>query len=123
MFSVDFFTSNIASSGKVQVEFKNVNSPANTVTKWFYGETYGSAAISNQENFNFRIYPNPAVKELFISSANHELVNYQITDCNGRSILTGQMMDKIDISTLTSGIYFLTLTDKNAVSRKSFVVR
>jgi hypothetical protein len=122
-FSVDFFTSNNSGKGSVQVEFKNVNSPTNIVTKWFFAETFGSANSPINDKSNMRIYPNPAVDELFVKRDINIPVSYQITDLNGRTILYGHMIDKLDISQLTSGIYILTLTEDGGVSRDRFIVR
>jgi hypothetical protein len=122
-FSVDFFTSDISGNGRVQVEFKNVNSPANTVTKWFFAETFGSANSPINDKSSIHIYPNPARNELFVSRDNNNSISYQITYVNGRTISIGQMIDKLDISHLTSGIYILSLTEDGGVFRDKFIVR
>lgn len=43
-----------------------------------------------QENENlYMIYPNPAADKFFMSSANEEEINYNVTDLQGRVVLTG----------------------------------
>jgi hypothetical protein len=66
------------------------------------------------------IYPNPATTEIFIKSA-HLHYDYSLMDETGRVITTGVLKSKLNISSLTNGIYYLELRNRNTgavISRK-----
>ena len=73
----------------------------------------------------FNIHPNPAKKELFISSENEVLVNEVIIYSKlGQSILHETVItDKIDISTLEQGIYVIELVSENLRIRKKLIIQ
>ena len=56
------------------------------------------------------IFPNPSSAILNIEN-NTELAKYQIIDISGRIILENETINKIDISGIQSGIYWLKLKD------------
>lgn len=57
----------------------------------------------------FDIYPNPVSNHLFISGNTNTIINrMMITDLQGREVLSVKSADnKLDVSTLSDGIYFL----------------
>lgn len=82
-----------AMKGKVKVELKNEESP-------------------------YVFYPNPTSKSIFIvRKGANEVVNLQIVDIAGRSLITknnitlGYETTELNISTLKAGTYFLSITD------------
>ena len=54
------------------------------------------------------VYPNPATNELFVKGASKNF-DYTILDYSGRTVLEGQGSERIDISNLETGIYYLRL--------------
>lgn len=72
----------------------------------------------------FSVYPNPANNEITISNAENILLdNASITDINGRIVkkfkLTGISEEKINISELNNGIYFLKVeTSEGSLTKK-----
>ena len=76
----------------------------------------------------FTIYPNPSHDVLFVLS---ESINseYRITNIIGQTLMTGEIISdnqKIDVSSLSEGIYFITLTNKTpnyVVSTQKFVIK
>lgn len=64
-----------------------------------------TASITENSISSFKLYPNPANNDLKISS-DLSNIDYQILDLNGR-ILMEAKGDKIDISHLQSGQYFI----------------
>ena len=76
----------------------------------------------------FAIYPNPSHDVLFVLS---ESINseYRITNIIGQTLMTGEIISdnqKIDVSSLSEGIYFITLTNKTTnyvVSTQKFVIK
>lgn len=64
-------------------------------------------SIANQ----IRVYPNPATNFLFVDySVSIEDYEYVIFDITGKSILKGLFGQKINISDLESGLYFIQIT-------------
>lgn len=67
---------------------------------------------------NFLVYPNPAANYIIIGAKTNIESSYQITDTNGKLLLSGvtQVSVPIDIRSLQSGFYFLTVktTEGNA---------
>lgn len=70
------------------------------------------------------IYPNPAKNIIKIKNSYETLSNYHYIICNltGQSLLVGRAECQIDVSTLSSGIYFLELSnDKCSCKRKILI--
>ncbi|MCL2290991.1 MAG: T9SS type A sorting domain-containing protein [Bacteroidetes bacterium] len=65
---------------------------------------------------NITIHPNPTTGELTISSTGHQISDIEIFDVYGRKIsshhLSSSSHQKIDISHLNSGIYFIKVITK-----------
>ncbi|QAA82523.1 T9SS type A sorting domain-containing protein [Aequorivita sp. H23M31] len=84
--------------------------------KAFYGNF--PLAIGNYTQANFSVYPNPSQDKLFvISSKDLDVLKIQIFNWEGR-LLNGQTSFSgkqiaINVSDLSSGIYFLKLFDRN----------
>ncbi|UZO79809.1 T9SS type A sorting domain-containing protein [Aquimarina sp. ERC-38] len=64
------------------------------------------------ENKKLAIYPNPVAENLFIS--NSEMAIFSIYNISGQLILSAKTNDRINVESLTSGIYFLK-SDTGAV--------
>ncbi len=66
------------------------------------------------------IYPNPASNEVFIASKQFAIESIKVTDLSGKQIyVSGEMSQdnyRLDISALSSGVYFVTLN--NQVTKK-----
>lgn len=56
----------------------------------------------------FAIYPNPAKDELFVSGLKRQ-TEYSIYTSDGRLVKKGKTEKKIDVSTLSSGVYFIDI--------------
>ena len=82
----------------------------------------------NEAENGFAVYPNPSHDVLFVLS---ESINseYRITNIIGQTLMTGEIISdnqKIDVSSLSEGIYFITLTNKTTnydVSTQKFVIK
>ena len=74
-------------------------------------------SIANQ----ITIYPNPALDALFVTTpiSINEKWNYFIMDVTGKLILEGNLVDKIEISNLKSGLYFIQLKSKESNRSKT----
>jgi hypothetical protein len=67
-----------------------------------------------------KIYPNPAVNELYIKTNSIQLEQVIVYDVLGKVIINTKLnLDKIDVSTLTVGMYLLKIkTDQGKVVRR-----
>ncbi|WP_264522243.1 T9SS type A sorting domain-containing protein [Flavobacterium sp. N1994] len=68
-------------------------------------------ATTNFIKNNFSVYPNPATSFITIEAKTNVDANYEIIDINGKSLLKGtiQSLQPINIATLQSGFYFVTI--------------
>lgn len=69
-----------------------------------------------------KVYPNPASDELNIELQQKGEVKYMISDILGKGITNGELHDtlnKVDVSTLHSGVYILTLTKADGKGEES----
>lgn len=87
-------------------------------------EVGGELSVAENE-LDFKLYPNPADKELRLSS-DQEIKDYRIVDLQGRAVLNGRVgsgHDTIDISTLEPGSYYITLGFEKGSFTKKLIVR
>jgi len=92
----------------------------------------GFDAVSAQgldKDASFHIYPVPATDLLIVEIQNSDLDirEFNITDMNGRELISSSPINderfEIDITELSSGIYFLTLLSHNEAYTQKFVVK
>lgn len=113
---------NIATPGAFQ-ENPNSNN-FNTFLARFDPETVG---IENSDLSSFSVFPNPASSLLFIEvgeKANYP-INVALQTLTGQVIKTFNLNEKqgsIDVSALSSGIYFLSLEDQVQKTTKKIVI-
>jgi hypothetical protein len=77
---------------------------------------------------NFEVYPNPArgAFKIFLNDAEEHPVVIQVRDLQGRVVLQGssnQAVKEFDISRLTSGVYFVTVSNEYGAKTKRLVVQ
>ncbi|MCH3881321.1 MULTISPECIES: DUF7619 domain-containing protein [Tenacibaculum] len=68
--------------------------------------------ISDEVSLNFNVYPIPAKKNLFIKS-DTDIINVKIFNNLGQLVIEKTNKNKVDVSSLSSGIYFLKVEDIN----------
>ncbi len=88
-------------------------------TAMYYYTPGTSSEIPSISKENYLIYPNPAVNSLYISGLN-KLADVSIMDINGQMIYESQLQSNtVDVSSLRSGIYLISIKtmDGNSVSR------
>ena len=96
------------SSNNQHIDNINIYISQNTVT-----------SIVSEEEYNFKVFPKPANKYINVHFASDKLSNieFRIVNILGQSLLYSKLNNdeknpkfKLDISTLTNGIYFLQFT-------------
>ncbi len=86
--------------------------------------TTGGWGVSENESMNINVYPNPA--EGFVNVKAEGLRNVELIDVMGRIISRNESSETtttIDLSNLTSGIYFLRIMTENGVSLQRVEVK
>ncbi|HTA62161.1 MAG TPA: T9SS type A sorting domain-containing protein [Bacteroidia bacterium] len=92
-----------------------------------YKNNYANSTTSIKKNVNetnFNIYPNPAQNNFTIETNSNDKQNLKITDVNGKQILAQTIngTTSIDVSSLSAGIYNLSLTSSQSVANKRLVI-
>ncbi len=81
--------------------------------------------IINSTSNNFKIYPNPTKGMVKLKNINSNIENLTISDITGKVILTNINIkndDMIDLNSLDSGIYILTIqTEKENITTKIII--
>jgi hypothetical protein len=84
-----------------------------------------SVGINELQQSKFSIYPNPATNKITIEIAEGQAPSQlSIINLNGEEVLTRSLIKpktQIDITNLPSGVYFVRLTNDNAVEVGKFV--
>lgn len=94
---------------------------------WTSYSEYCSLGVTDLENFNFNLYPNPAKNKLFLTSKNTTgNLTIEIFNIAGKLLSTQNVVIEkqtgIDVSQLASGIYFLRIDyGKRKTAIKKFV--
>ena len=78
-----------------------------------------ASSVSNTENTNLYIYPNPVKDILTITGAYNSL---EIYDIYGKLILASDAKKTINVSTLASGIYLVNINSDNIIQTKKITV-
>jgi len=110
------------------VRFYN-NTENGYVVSSFQIETDDVLTTNDFENeLNFQLYPNPSVSEVFITSHSLEPLHITIYSLNGSVVsqLMGVVTSKgtrIDISNLTTGMYFVNVSSNTTSVTKKLIVK
>ncbi|HHH53761.1 MAG TPA: T9SS type A sorting domain-containing protein, partial [Bacteroidetes bacterium] len=78
-------------------------------------------ATNNLDSNALNIYPNPTSQYLNIEAGNHDYSKLTIYNLFGDKVLTSAYKNKLDISFLNPGIYYLTLNNKNETATAKFI--
>ncbi len=101
------------------VNFYSVSSDNEYYLDDFY---FGYFPLGVEENTlaDFSVYPNPANDEVNILF-NEEIEEVRIYDLSGKLLLSGFSEKKVDVSALTTGLYFMELSSIYGKSIQKFV--
>ncbi len=80
--------------------------------------------VSNFEDNTTSIYPVPSDNMLFIES-NLSIASVLILNAEGKEVYSGKYSNRVDVSALTAGMYFVQLldADKKVVDKKKIVIK
>lgn len=78
----------------------------------------------SSHSISLNIYPNPASQRLYMSGPQESELKFTITDIHGREVINAIYSDEgIDLSAITSGVYFITFETEEIVETKKFIKR
>ena len=93
-----------------------------------YEITIVNGIENTQISLEAEVYPNPVVDRLTlsVSDADGVVLHYTLTDANGRTIATAEIVDAqtaIDMARYVQGVYFLRVDDGNVVVKTFKIVK
>lgn len=117
------------SSNKFPIaEFKYETETSGTTTSNYFAFQATMSALTTGINDlskateHLLIYPNPAINWINIEAGSNQTINIEIFDMRGKVLLNEVVTKGVDISTLSPGLYFLTIETDSRKVTKRFVV-
>jgi hypothetical protein len=102
----------------------------NTIVYWDDFSFFDNATLSTVKNkaiVGFAAYPNPVSNGVLnISSASDSLKNITIFNLLGKQVLSSSfsgVQSNVDVSSISSGIYILKVTEAGKTATKKLVIR
>jgi len=112
-------TSSYCDSSTLLYTTSSYNTTVNVVTKL---PNYTGLPQIGSGTYSLSVYPNPASTQLYIVPVNFHPQWITIYDMNGREITGQKYTPQLNISTLSSGMYFIEIRgDGNVMQGKRFV--
>lgn len=117
-----FYTDNNEGTGTANVRFENAFSPSNFEILYFEGVTGITTGIEDSEEENWTVYPNPAMD--YINLEIQEVLigeTASLYDATGRLVYEHRLsatIDRIDLSAIPRGIYYVRLGRSNDLLQK-----
>ena len=139
----DVIRTNLAVNGNAWTKYEEtVIAPDTSVKFWFELRTFdnttvywddfsffhnATASLKNNAIVGFAAYPNPVSNGfLTISSAGNSLKNITIFNLLGKQVLSSSfsgVQSNVDVSSISSGIYILKVTEAGKTATKKLVIR
>jgi len=71
-----------------------------------------------------KVYPNPVTEAIYITHPTEQFFDVRITDISGKQILqtAHQKQQHINVQTLTTGTYFITVTTKESKQTNTYKI-
>lgn len=93
----------------------------------FVNPEYNTCDIDEIEENNFdnvSIYPNPASEVIKILNNNNlNITSIEIIDLTGRTVMSTENCDEINISELSEGQYFVKISGETSIVKKLFITK
>ncbi|MGB0917861.1 MAG: T9SS type A sorting domain-containing protein, partial [Flavobacteriales bacterium] len=87
-----------------------------------YSENCQTVGISEATTETFSVYPNPAVNTLTIANSGTAIANITLINVTGKTVKTvAANTTTIDVSNLTSGVYFLQVQTEDKLMNTRFI--
>ena len=120
-----FYESQIGAILDYEIEIGTGGASALTVTRPDGNQAiYRTVILSSREfvTSNFKVYPNPTTDALFLYTENQIVKELTIYSISGKKMMQPAPRDqKIDISLLPAGLYFLEIRTENGKAVEQFI--
>jgi hypothetical protein len=84
------------------------------------GEVVSISELAQSGNAPFLVYPNPCYDQINLSTSKYD--SFRILDSSGNLVMSGtSMQQKLDVSTLSKGVFVLELDFGDRTERREFV--
>lgn len=90
-------------------DFVNNDWSNNASQKYIFSDEIVGLKESTLNNLSAKIYPNPAADYIEIQVNQTEFMSYELIDISGKMVMVGEVLNKLDISNLETGIYFMKI--------------
>lgn len=109
--------------GKMKVRFAYKSNPSYYIDVVTTVQAFG-ASISAPKKAAFSIAPNPATTTFTITAFNSSEGSFKIVNILGETVMTGDFANgqPIDITSLSKGVYCVTVVSNNVVTASKLVV-
>ena len=88
-----------------------------------YADSCPTLSASKYEIEGFAMYPNPtSLGYVMLSSKTNAKMNVAVFDILGKQVLNETVSNKLNVSSLTSGVYIMKVSQENAVSTRKLVI-
>ena len=108
-------------TGNFHIAFRHFNSENGYVIILDDIQITSTIGINEVNSVNAVIYPNPAQNEVTVEGEG--ITKVQIFDVNGRNVMTSNHDGKIDISSLSTGVYMVRIISNNGVTTQKLTVK
>lgn len=81
----------------------------------------GIAAISENSEIQFDIYPNPTSEKLYIQTEPISGTKMKIVSLTGTTVLECVLQPEINVANFKSGVYFIEIISNGTIARKKFI--
>lgn len=117
-------------TGNYNIGFHST-SPADYANIWidnFSLRIDPSNSLTEKSTNNFKIYPNPNNGIFLIENISSSAFDIQIVDVQGKTILekkniSGNSVEKINLSQFNSGVYFVNIVNETAISNTKIIIK
>jgi hypothetical protein len=106
-----------AGGGDVELTIRDLNDPSCFLLNVIKdrGPCSPNAISEERSKYFVTLFPNPAIDNLYLITDNSEIAKFRIFDIVGRSLISGIIDNKIDISRLSVSMYMIMFYDKNNI--------
>ncbi len=105
---------------------KTLSSGSYSLTQGFHQDTILIVAVEDHlPDFGLSVYPVPVDQSLTVTCTRDDLIQVQLYDANGKSVLTTDVFTKkltFDVQNLSNGPYMLIVMTPNAEPIKTFSI-
>lgn len=121
--SYHFYPASNSGTGTMIVRLERKSNPSIYLDIVIYCQSYG-LSVKDISNHQLNVFPNPATDFISIGSESIKEGTFEITNLLGEKLISNSyaIAQKIDISTLPKGIYFITIQNENSIASRKLVI-